>query len=145
MTISLCFVLLKYLCLSDGHQLIAEIHQSKEPMVPVQAVIPNTPEAEGMIVMMNKNFLSYDGNILKDQGLPDEFLMEHFGWTCYQTMVSKIPSTQWDSETGTLTTAKELVKDKTTLNKAGLSTSFSCYMDPVSDHLIADHSHKLFN
>ncbi len=42
---------------------IAEINQAKEPMAPVQAVIPNAPdpEAERMIVMMNKSFPSYVG------------------------------------------------------------------------------------
>ncbi len=65
-TITLHTVLLKYLRLSDGHQLIAEIHQLKEPMAPVQAIVPNTPEAEHMIVMMNKNFPSYVGNVLRD-------------------------------------------------------------------------------
>ncbi len=35
MTITLRTVLLKYLRLSNGHQLIVEIHQSKEPMAPV--------------------------------------------------------------------------------------------------------------
>ena len=53
--ISLRQVLLSYLWLSDGHQLIAEVHQSDEIMGPVQAVIPNTPKAERMILMTNKN------------------------------------------------------------------------------------------
>jgi hypothetical protein len=70
MAIPLRTVLLKYLCLSNGHQLIVEMHQSKEPMAPVQAVVPNTPKVEHVIVMMNKNFPSYVGNVLKDQGLP---------------------------------------------------------------------------
>jgi hypothetical protein len=35
-------------------------------MAPVKAVAPNTPKAERMIVMMNKNFPSYIGNVLKD-------------------------------------------------------------------------------
>jgi hypothetical protein len=30
-TYSLRTILLKYLCLSDGHQLVAEIHQAKNP------------------------------------------------------------------------------------------------------------------
>jgi hypothetical protein len=68
---SLCTILLKYLHLSDGHQSITDIHQAKKPMAPVQAVIPNTPEAERMIAMMNKNFPSYVRNVLKDQGLPE--------------------------------------------------------------------------
>jgi hypothetical protein len=39
-------VLLRFVQLSNGHKLFAEIHQLKEPMGHVQAVIPNTPEAE---------------------------------------------------------------------------------------------------
>jgi hypothetical protein len=113
MTITLRSVLLKYLRLSSGHQLIAEIHQSLEPMAPVQAIVPNTHEAEHMIVMMNKNFPAYVGNVLRDQGLPEDFLMELFRQNCCQTMISEIQSTSWDSETGTLTTAKELAQDKT--------------------------------
>jgi hypothetical protein len=68
--ITLRSVLLKYLRLSNGHQLIAEIHQSSEPMAPIQAVVPNTHEVERMIVIMNKNFPAYVGNVLRDQGLP---------------------------------------------------------------------------
>jgi hypothetical protein len=44
--LSLHQVLLCYLQLSNGNQLIAEVHQSNEIMGQVQAVIPNTPEAE---------------------------------------------------------------------------------------------------
>jgi hypothetical protein len=64
-------VLLHYVRLSDGHQLLAEVHQSNNVMGCVQAVIPNTPEAEQMILMMNKNFPACIGNVLRDQGLPD--------------------------------------------------------------------------
>ncbi len=45
-------ILLRYVHLSDGHQLIAEVHQSYDVMGRVQAVIPNTPEAEQMVLMM---------------------------------------------------------------------------------------------
>jgi hypothetical protein len=75
-TLSLRQALLRYLRLSDGHQLIAEVHQSEEVMGPVQAVIPSTPEAERMILMMNKNVPACIGNVLKDQGMPEPFLME---------------------------------------------------------------------
>jgi hypothetical protein len=67
--------------MSDGHQLIAEIHPAKEPMVPVQAVIPGTPKADRMIAMMKKNFPSYVGNVLNNQGPPEEFLIELFHQT----------------------------------------------------------------
>jgi hypothetical protein len=128
MAITLRTVFLKYLRLNNGHQLIAEIHQSKEPMAPVQALVPNTPKAEHMIVMMNKNFLSYVGNVLRDQGLPKDFLMELFRQSCCQTMIAEITSMHWDLETGALTMAKELAQDKTTadLEKAAwLKDAFS--------------------
>jgi hypothetical protein len=83
--LSLHHVLLCYLHLSDGHQLIAEVHQSNEIMGPVQAVIPNTPGAEWMIVMMNKNVPAYIGNVLKDQGMPESFLMELVKNSCCLT------------------------------------------------------------
>jgi hypothetical protein len=38
-------VLLHYVRLSNGHQLLAEIHQSNNVMGRVQAAVPNTPEA----------------------------------------------------------------------------------------------------
>jgi hypothetical protein len=66
--LSHCQVLLCYFRLSNSHQLITEVHQSNNIMgpVPVQAVIMNTPEAEQMILMMNKNVPAYIGNVLKD-------------------------------------------------------------------------------
>jgi hypothetical protein len=50
---TLCKLLLQYVRLSDAHQLLAEIHQSSNVMGRVQAVIPNTPEAKQMVLMMN--------------------------------------------------------------------------------------------
>ncbi len=44
-TLSLRQALLHYLRLSDGHQLIADVHQSEDVMGPVQAVIPNPPRS----------------------------------------------------------------------------------------------------
>jgi hypothetical protein len=43
---------------------------------PVYILIPNTPEAKRMVIMMNKNFVAYVGHVLKDQGLPETFLFE---------------------------------------------------------------------
>ena len=53
-TLSLRFVLLNYLQMTDGHPTIAEVHQASI-MMPTYVVIPNTPEAERMLLMMNKN------------------------------------------------------------------------------------------
>jgi hypothetical protein len=113
-------VLLRYLGLSDGHQLIAKVHQSDEIMGPVQAVIPNTPEAKRMILMMNKNVPSYIGNILKDQGMPETFLIELVRASCCPTQVSEMANCSWDLDTGTLTTHQEEAEEK---NRVVLETA----------------------
>ena len=89
-----------------------EIHQSSDLMGRVQAVIPNTPEAEQMILMMNKNFPAYVGHVLRDQGLPDEFLMELFNRSCCPTMISEMGLCTWDPDTGTLTTPQESMESQ---------------------------------
>jgi hypothetical protein len=70
----------------------------------VQAVIPNTPEAEQMILMMNKNVPAYIGNVLKDQGMLELFLMNLVKNSCCPTQVSKIINFTWNPDTGTLNT-----------------------------------------
>ena len=128
-TLSLCQALLRYLRLSDGHQLITEVHQSEEVMGPVQAVIPNTPEAERMILMMNKNVPAYVGNVLKDQGMPEAFLMELVKKSCCPTQISDMASCIWDSDSGTLTTQQEEAEDK---NRVVLETA-SWFKDAFAD------------
>ena len=96
--LSLCQVLLQFLRLIDGHQLITEVHQSNEIMGPVQAVIPNTPKAKRMILMLNKTIP------LKDQGLPELFLLDLVKKSCCLTQLSETANCTWDSNTSTLTT-----------------------------------------
>ena len=112
LTLSLRQILLNYVRLSDGHQLVAEVHQSYEVMGRVQAVIPNTPEAKQMILMMNKNFPAYLGNVLRDQGMPDDFLLELLMCSCDPTLIAKMNTCTWDPESGVLTTAKEASSNK---------------------------------
>jgi hypothetical protein len=78
----------------------------------VQAVVPNTPEAEQMILMMTKNFPAYVGYVLRDQGLPDGFLMELFRRTCCPTMISEMALCTWDPDSGTLTTTRKVDERK---------------------------------
>jgi hypothetical protein len=73
----------------------------------VHIVIPNTPEAKRMVLMMNKNFPAYIGNVLKDQGLPEGFLFELVKQLCCPVMVSEINQCTWDSDTGSLTTKQD--------------------------------------
>jgi len=109
--LSLHQVLLSYLHLSDDHQLVAEVHQSDEIMGPVQAVIPNTPEAERMILMMNKNVL------------------ELVRKSCCPTQLSEITNCTWDSDSGTLTTQQEKAEEK---NRVILETA-SWFQDAFPD------------
>ena len=51
-------VLYNHVKTSDGHSLFAEIHQ-QGGMANVEAVLPNTPKAENMVEMMNKNMIGY--------------------------------------------------------------------------------------
>jgi hypothetical protein len=100
-------LLLQYVRLSNGHQLLAEIHQSSDVMGRVQAVIPNTPEAKQMILMMNKNFPAYMGHVLCDQSLSKTFLMELFRRSCCPTMILEMSLCTWDPNSGVLTTLRE--------------------------------------
>jgi hypothetical protein len=78
----------------------------------VQAVIPNTPEAKQMILMLNKNLPSYIGNILKDQGLPELFLLDLVKKSCCPTQLSEMANCTWELDTGTLTTHQEAAEEK---------------------------------
>jgi hypothetical protein len=70
-SLSLHQAMLNYMKMRDGHQLIAEVHQASTLVGSVHIVVPNSPEAERMVMMMNKNLPAYVRNVLKDQGLPE--------------------------------------------------------------------------
>ncbi len=72
-TNSLQYVLLNYLKMKDGHLMIAEAHQ-EDILKPIHIIIPNTPEAERMVGMKNKNLPAFLWHILIEQGLPEDFI-----------------------------------------------------------------------
>ncbi len=121
------FLLTKFK-LKDGFQLIAEVHQSSAPMSPVQAVIPHTPEAEKMILMLNKNFPAFLTFVLRDQHFPESTIQEYVKRCCCQTMAAEINQCKWDSDSAILTTPKDLRK-KTTDD----FVSASWYKDAFAD------------
>jgi hypothetical protein len=110
--ISLRQAMLKYIRFSDDHQLITEVHQASTLVGPVHIVIPNTPEAKRMVLVMNKNFPAYIGNVLKDQGLLEGFLFELIKQSCCPIMVSEINQCTWDPDTGSLTTKQDAESNK---------------------------------
>jgi hypothetical protein len=81
-------------------------------MGPIQAVIPNTPKAERMILMMNKNVPAYIGNKLRDQGMPELLLMDLVKNSCCPTQVTEITNCTWDPDTSTLTTHLKAADEK---------------------------------
>jgi hypothetical protein len=52
--------------------------------------------------MLNKNIPSYIGNILKDHGLLELFMLDLVMKSCCPTQLSKMANCSWDSDTGTL-------------------------------------------
>jgi hypothetical protein len=110
-TLSLQFVLLNYLQIEDGHPTIAKVHQ-EGIMMPTYVVIPNTPKAERMLLMMNKNLPTFLYHMLLKQGLPEEFIKDLLTCTCEASMLGEMHNCQWDKETRTLTTADEAKREK---------------------------------
>ncbi len=121
--------MLKYMKMSDGHQLIVEVHQASLLVGPVHIIIPNSPEVERMVIMMNKNLPAYVGHVLKDQGLPDSYLLELVKRLCCLVMVAEINQCHWNPDSGTLTTKQDA---KTAKNKEDLEKA-SWFKDTFAD------------
>ncbi len=62
--------------------------------------------------MLNKNVPSYIGDVLKDQGLPELFLLDLVKKSCCPTQLLEMANCTWDSDTGTLTTYHEAAEEK---------------------------------
>ncbi len=106
-TYSLQYVLFNYLKMKDGHPMIAEAHQG-DLLKPTYIIIPNTPEAERMVGMMNKNLLAYLWHMLIEQGPPEDFITSLLNKSCMATMLAKATKCKWDSNTRTLTTEDKM-------------------------------------
>jgi hypothetical protein len=106
---SLRFALLNFVKMGDGRPAIAEAHQSNISK-PTYLVVSNTPEAERMIGMMNKNLPAYLYHTMIDYGLPDYFVEDLLGNSCEATMLASRHHCKWDSATRTLTTDEDKVQ-----------------------------------
>jgi hypothetical protein len=71
--LSLRQVLLRKFKLADGSSLIAEIHQ-RGPMGTVDVIVPNIPEAEAMVLMMNRYFPAFCLHYLTGRGMDPVFV-----------------------------------------------------------------------
>ena len=101
---SLRQVLRNFIKMSRDHALIAEAHQANISL-PTHIIIPNTPEAECLVGMMNKNLPAFLWHMMKEQGLPDEFINDLLNNLCEAMMLAKMHECKWDPATKTCTLA----------------------------------------
>lgn len=106
---SLRYALMNFVKMSDGRPAIAEAHQSSISK-PTHLVVPNTPEAERMIGMMNKNLPAYLYHTLIDYDLPADFVEDLLKNSCEATMLAERHRCKWDPTTKTLTTAEDSIQ-----------------------------------
>ena len=92
--------------MDDGHSLISEAHQ-RDHMGSVDIVIPNTPEAETMVAMMNKQLPAYLTFYLHYLGMDKDFIRKILTRACFPVLMHEIYSCQWDKETKVLTNPGE--------------------------------------
>ncbi len=83
--------------------MIMEAHQ-EDILQPTHIIIPNTPEAERMVGMMNKNLPAFLWHMLIEQGLPEDFISGLLNKLCEATMHAKATKCKWDPTSRTLTT-----------------------------------------
>ncbi len=88
-------MLLNYLKMEDGHPMIVEAHQ-EDILKPTYIIIPNTPEAERMVGMMNKNLPAFLWHMLTEQGLPDQFIKDLLNKLCEASMLAEVTKCTWD-------------------------------------------------
>jgi hypothetical protein len=105
-SMSLQQVMLKYLKMSDGHSLLAEVHQAG-PQLETTVIVPHTPEAKRLVATMNKNVSAFLWHMLLKQGLPDNFIQPLLKKACDPTLFTKISTCKWDVNQRTLTTKKD--------------------------------------
>ena len=108
---SLRYALMNFVKMSDGRPAIAEAHQSSISK-PTHLVVPNTPEAERIINMMNKNLPAYLYHTLIEHGLPVEFVGELLEQSCEATMLAERHRCKWDTATKTLTTVEDCIQSE---------------------------------
>ena len=105
-TMILRHLLHKYVKMDDRHSLIAEAHQ-RGHMGSVDIVIPNTPEAETMVAMVNKQLPEYLTFYIDNLGMDKDFIRKLLTRACFPELMHEINSCEWDKETKVLTAPGE--------------------------------------
>ncbi len=100
--------------------MIVEAHQ-EDILQPTHITIPNTPEAERMVGMMNKNLPAFLWHMLIEQGLPEDFITGLLNKSCKATMLAEATKCKWDSNSRTLTTENKMNREEETRAFKGAS------------------------
>lgn len=128
--LNLRLVFYTQLKLEDGHSLIAEIHQ-EHAMADVEAVIPDTPAAETMALMMEKNIVAYLTHYLHDGGMDKAFVKELLKESCDPSLFHSAAQCTWDKDKRILITPddKKKEKEKALEDAAWYKDKFGEFMD----------------
>ncbi len=110
-TLSLHDVLLNYPKMSDGHSMIAEVHQ-EGILKPTAIIIPIRTEAERMALMMNRNLPSFLWNMLRKHGMPKDFIIDLLGKLFEASLVANVYKCLWDKKKRMITTKEEEEKEE---------------------------------
>jgi hypothetical protein len=92
--------------MSDGHSLLAEVHQAGSQLE-TTVIVPHTLEAKRLVATMNKNMAAFLWHMLLEQGLPDNFIQPLLKKACNLTLCAEISTCEWDTNLQTLTTKKD--------------------------------------
>ena len=110
-TMSLRYVLYRFIKLADSHSLFGEVHQ-ETPISSVDVVIPNTPEAETLLLMMKKNIGAFLHFHLKELGLDGSFITDLLRASVDPSLLHEIPKCSWEEKGRILTTPTDEKEEK---------------------------------
>ena len=131
--LSLRQAMLKYMKMSDGRSLIAEIHQ-RGPMGIIEVIVPNTAEAESMVLMMNRHFPAFCFHYLVKVGLDEKFVKSLLKESCCPTLLGTIQQCQWDADTNTIVTAEQADDEK----RMAEFEDAAWYRDEFGKHMVSN-------
>jgi hypothetical protein len=78
----------------------------------VEIIVPNTAEAEAMVLMMNRQFAAYCYNALQKSELDVNFIKSILKEACCPTLFAKIHDCVWDAETCSISTPEQIADEK---------------------------------
>ena len=135
--LSLRQTLLKYLKLTDGTPMCAELHQ-RGPQGPVDMVIPNTPLAECGFEMFNKQPAGYLYHVLPKFGASELFIKSLLRRSMEAGLTTEAPLCTYDFNTHILTTPRDEAQEGVLSDVRSLPF----FKDVLAEKLAADFSKR---